>query len=401
MVREPKHHRIMYVLNTDWFFASHRISLARSAYSNGFEVYVAAPDTGFSGEIAANGFTFVNLQMDRAKLNATADIRLCLDLLKLYRRVRPAVVHHSTAKPIIFGSIVAKFVPGTKVVNLVSGFGTGMSSKTGLRSRLMRIMWRWALKGPNKVAVFQNPEDMEYSIEEGFIDRSNTVLIRGSGVDPQRFTYQPEPTGVPIVLFASRLLIDKGVPEFVEAAKAMKAAGMQARFVLAGAPDEGNPGTVTEAQLKEWQDSGAVEWWGHQSNMQEVLAQSAIMVLPSRYKEGLPKVLIEAASVGRPIVTTDIPGCREIVQDGKNGYLIQIGDQQALNDSILKLLKDPELRTRFGKAGRQLVLDEFAESIVVEKNQELLRALVPTMIHLETPNVGEEPEEPLLAARPL
>jgi glycosyltransferase involved in cell wall biosynthesis len=190
------------------------------------------------------------------------------------------------------------------------------------------------------------------------------VLIRGSGVDMRRFVPVPEPSGAPLVVFASRMLWAKGVAEFVEGARISKARGSHARFILVGDTDD-NPGAVSVTQLAQWERSGVVEWWGHRSDMPQVFAQSAVVVLPSIYREGVPKVLIEAAACGRPIVTTDMPGCREIVRDAVNGFLVPVRDAEAVAEAVGRLIADDRLRRHMGDASREIAVREFAVEVVV------------------------------------
>jgi glycosyltransferase involved in cell wall biosynthesis len=212
-------------------------------------------------------------------------------------------------------------------------------------------------------------------IREAIVQPSQTVVIRGSGINTETFAPSPEPVGEPLVVLASRMLWDKGVGEFVEAARLLKAQGIRARFVLAGMVDEENPAQITERRLRTWQDEGLVEWWGHQDDMRRVLSAAHVVVLPS-YREGLPKVLLEAAACARPIVATDVPGCREVVRDGDNGILVPPKDSHALAAAIAKLVQEPALRARMGAQGRALVVKEFSVERIAGETLGLYRELL-------------------------
>jgi glycosyltransferase involved in cell wall biosynthesis len=369
------HPKILFVVNTDWFFLSHRKSIAQAMSEAGYEVVVATPDTGRADEIQCIGFAHEKLRMNRWGLNPLVELTLAFRLCRLYRKLGPAVVHHSTPKVIFAGSIAARFSQ-VKVINLVSGFGSGMS-KSSFIQPLVNLAFRTALRCPRSVSVFQNPEDLEYSIKRKFVkDPKTAFLIRGSGVDVRRFRPVPEPDGEPIVLFASRMLKEKGVLEVVEAAKSLREKGYSARFVLVGEPDEGSDRNVSAAELQSLHDKGYIEWLGKRNDMAELIAKSSIVVLPTRYKEGLPRILLEAAASGRPIVTTDVPGCREIARDGVNAILVQASDQAAFEDAVAKLLDDRQLRERMGAEGRKIVLNEFSDELVVSRNLSMLKSIV-------------------------
>jgi len=263
-------------------------------------------------------------------------------------------------------------------VNAFSGLAYTFSSER-LHARVLRplvtVLYRFALRDRDSRAIFQNPDDRDYLIKLGIVRPEQAVLIRGSGVDCSTFAPTPEPDGVPIVMLPARLLREKGVAEFVHAAGQLRGSGHQARFVLVGDVDPANPGSIDPAELEAWTRKGLVESWGHHSDMASVLARANIVVLPA-YREGLPKVLLEAAACARAIVTTDVPGCREIVRSGVNGLLVPARDSQALADAIATLLQSRVLRQEFGRAGRAIAVKEFAEEIVVEETLTLYRALL-------------------------
>jgi glycosyltransferase involved in cell wall biosynthesis len=354
--------RVLFVVNADWFFLSHRLPLAIAARNAGAEVTVVAGDTGKSQAIRDHGLGFIDLPISRSGTNPLSNARTLGFLLRLYRRLRPDLVHHVTVKPIIYGSIAARVVGQIAVVNAISGLAYTFTSDR-LHARMLRplvtLLYRFALRDRDSRVV--RPEQ--------------AVLIRGSGVDCSTFAPTPEPDGAPIVMFPARLLREKGIAEFVEAADQLLRSGHQARFVLVGDFDPINPGSIDPAQLEAWTRQGLVESWGHRSDMASVLAGATIVVLPA-YREGLPKVLLEAAASARAIVATDVPGCREIVRSGINGLLVPARDSRALADAIATLLQSRELRQEFGRAGRAIAVKEFAEEIVVDKTLALYRVLL-------------------------
>lgn len=360
--------RLLFVSNSDFFFLSHRMGLARAAADAGADVFVATPETGRSAEIERAGLNFVPLRLSRRGANPIVELVTIAALLRIYRRLRPHIIHHLTIKPVVYGSIAARAVPDVRVVNAITGLGYVFTSNKAARvlRPLVRPLYRAALGHPRSLAIFQNPEDLSDFVQLRLVDAERAVLIRGSGVDCELFKPAPEPKGDPVVIFASRLIWDKGVGEFVEAARILrKGSAIPVRFVLVGAPDAGNPTAVSESRIREWVREGIVEWWGPSREMPEVLAQASIVALPTKYKEGIPKVLLEAAASGRPLVATDVRGCREIVHPNVNGILVPPGDAAELASAIRSLLENPGLRRRYGEAGRRLAVEEFSEEVVV------------------------------------
>jgi glycosyltransferase involved in cell wall biosynthesis len=277
------------------------------------------------------------------------EARALAEIVRLYRALRPDLVHHVALKPVIYGSIAARRAGVPAVVNAMAGLGYVFSSQD-LKARLARPLVASALRalieGPRARLILQNRDDAEH------LGARNPVIIPGSGVDLDAFAPSREPQGTPVVVLPARMLRDKGVVEFVEAARRLKQAGVAARFALVGAPDEENPARIPESQLRAWDAEGAVEWWGWREDMAAVFRESAVVCLPS-WREGLPKALIEAAAAARPIVTCDVPGCRDVVAHGQNGLLVPPRDAQALAAALGKLLADPSLRNELGEAGRR------------------------------------------------
>jgi glycosyltransferase involved in cell wall biosynthesis len=369
--------RIVFVVNEDWFFLSHRLVLARAARAAGATVAVVAGDTGKGDAIRGEGLQFTPLPISRKGTRPWEEVRTLAFLLRLYQRLRPDLIHHVTPKPVLYGSLAARALRNTGVVNAISGLGYAFTPDR--RARLLRPivtrLYRVALAHPRSRTIFQNHDTYRQFVDSGLIRRERAVLIRGSGVDCAVFRPTPEPTGRPIVMLAARMLWDKGIGEFVEAARLVRQTDPGTRFVLVGGPDSGNPLSVPQAQLDAWASEGVVEWWGHRQDMPQVIARAIVVVLPT-YHEGLPKALLEAAASGRAIVATNVPGCREIVRDQVNGLLVPARDAAALARAIETLVASPTLRARFGQAGRAIAVAEFSDRLVVRETLALYRELL-------------------------
>lgn len=341
---------------------------------------VVATRVGTHGDaITREGFRLIPLHMRRRSKNPIREIAAVLEIISIYRRERPDLVHHVAMKPVIYGSLAARLAGNPAVVNAIAGMGFVFSSDRW-KAKMLRPWIRSAFRllfnqGRGKV-ILQNPDDQRLLTKSGVLSPDRTVLIRGSGVDIAHFLASPEPEDGPVVVtLVARMLLDKGVVEFVNAARLLKHKGISLKAVLVGAPDPENPESIPENRLLAWQAEGDIEWWGHRNDIQAILAQSHIAVLPS-YREGVPRTLLEAAACARPIIATDVPGCREIVQHEKNGLLVPVKDPAALACAIERLVTDQALRQKMGEAGRQLVQREFAESIVVNKTLELYRSML-------------------------
>lgn len=368
--------RLLYVVNVDWFFLSHRLPLARAAQAAGCHVTVAACDTGFASRIVAEGFSFESLTIERSGRNPAKELASLIALLRLYHRVAPHLVHHVTIKPVLYGSIAARVVGNVAVVNAVTGLGyLFVGGRRGVTTPIARSLYKVALNAPNTLTIFQNGDDRDELTRSGLVDEERTRLIRGSGVDCSQFVSREEPAGAETIMLAARMLYDKGVDVFVQAARNVLRQRPRVRFVLVGAADPANPSAVDESVLRAWVAEGVVEWWGHVDDMVDALGRAHIVVLPSR-REGLPKVLLEAAATGRPVVSTDVPGCREVVQHGITGLLVPDGDHNALAAAIISLIDSPSLRLAYGAAGRRLVEREFTEAVVVDRTLTVYRELL-------------------------
>ena len=368
--------RLLYVVNEAYFFLTHRLGLAEAAQASGYEVEVAAPadhvwaPAGFStGEIEKRGFRCHAIPLSRRGRNPFADLRTLGALARLYRTRRPELVHHLTIKPVLYGGIAARLTGVPAVVSSVTGLGRAFTAKGAGAAAVRRgvlFLYRRATAHPNLRVIVQTAADGSALVEEGAVRADRIVHIPGSGVDLAEFVPQPEPDGTPVVVLAARLLWEKGVGEFVEAAALLRRRGAAARFALVGDTRPGVEGAVAPERIEAWVREGTVEWWGRRDDMPDVLAACQVFCLPSRYGEGVPKVLLEAAACGRPLVATDIPGCRAVVRGGENGLLVPPGDAGALADALQTLLADPAARRRMGERSRTIAA-EFDVRTVIDR----------------------------------
>ena len=356
--------RLLYLVNIPRFFLTHRLALALAARDAGYEVHVAtAQDDGENvARIRASGLRHHGLPLQQHGTSPVEEWRALRSVVALYRELRPELTHHITVKMLLYGGLAARLTGVPALVNTVSGLGYVFSSEDRRARRLrgpVSMGYRLLLRHPNSCTIFQNPDDREHFVQRGLVSAGQARVIRGSGVDVTRFTPQPEPGGTPRVLFVGRLLWQKGLAEFVDAARQLRAAGVAARFSIAGHGEAGNPDSVPAATLAAWQAEGLIDYLGQREDMPQVYAGAQVVCLPS-WREGVPRALIEAAACGRALVASDVPGCREIVQHEVNGLLVPSRDASALAAALRRLLDDAALRGRMGAAGRDLAQREFS-----------------------------------------
>ncbi|MCP1632355.1 glycosyltransferase involved in cell wall biosynthesis [Kerstersia gyiorum] len=375
--RRPR--RLMYVVNNPAFFLSHRLPLAQAALANGDEVHLATmPGTSVS-EVLSHGLVHHSLPMTRSGGNPLQELRTLWSLWRLFLRVRPDVVHLVTIKPVLYGGIAARFAGVPGVVAAISGLGflfTGQASQRSWMRRVALQLYRWALGHRNSRVIFQNEEDRDALLRAGAVRPEQVVMIRGSGVDLDRYPALPEPPAPVRVVMAARLLRDKGVEEYVAAARQSKAAGGTVQWLLAGQPDPGNPASATETDVAAWRAEGAVEVLGERHDIAALYASAHIVALPS-YREGLPKSLVEAAACGRAVVTTDVAGCRDAITPGVTGVLVPVRDAGALMQAVQALAADDARRQEMGRQGRLLAQAEFDIRKVIQAHLAIYDAVSP------------------------
>ncbi|WP_313696554.1 glycosyltransferase family 4 protein [Achromobacter sp.] len=353
---------LLFVVNNPAFFMSHRVPVAVAAQKAGYDVHVATMDGPAVADIQALGMTHHPIPMTRSGKHPLQELGTLLALVRLFRRLRPDVVHLVTIKPVLYGGIAARIARVPGMVAAISGLGFVFLSNS-LKMRLVRAvvarLYRIALGHPNSRVIFQNANDRDLLKSLGAVREDQVVIIRGAGVDLDAYRPTPEPPAPPVVVtMVARLLRDKGVQEFVQAAKLLRERGVPVTMQLVGGLDAGNPASATQADVDAWQQEGCVEALGERSDVAALYAAAHIAVLPS-YREGLPKSLIEAAACGRAVVTTDVPGCRDAIEPDVTGLLVPVRDAAALADAIVRLAEDAALRQSMGTAGRALAEREF------------------------------------------
>ena len=363
--------------NTDWYLYNFRLALAIALREAGYEVVCVSPPGRFGERLRAAGFRWIEFPFSRPSQNPFAELITIARLWRLYRAERPSVVHHFTIKCVIYGSLVARLMGIRGVINAITGAGhifIDSSWKSRMIRPLVRAMYRVALPGSR--VIFQNNDDLELFVSNRLLDPDSFSMIRGSGVNVDRFhpVSRPEPNDRVTVLFASRLLWSKGLAEYVAAAAQLRSHVPKARFLMAGEADAGNPAAIPDEILRGWHAQGAIEFLGHVEDMPTLLSETDLVVLPS-YREGVPRILTEAAASGLPLVAADAPGSRDIVWDGENGFLVPLRDAHRLAEAISRLISDRELRLRMGARSREIACRTFDEAIVLRETLSIYRAL--------------------------
>jgi glycosyltransferase involved in cell wall biosynthesis len=367
--------KLLYIVTEDWYFWSHRLPMAEAARQAGFEVGVATRVAEHGERIRARGFTLHPLRWRRGDIGPWASLRAIAEIRDLYRRERPLLVHHVALKPAVLGSIAALAAGVPAVINAVAGMGFVESSPT-LRARLLRLPLGIALtrllERSNSRVIVQNDDDRRLllALHPGAAER--IVTIPGSGVDIAHLRPAPEPPLPVTAGFAGRMLYDKGVHVLVEAQQQLQRRGIDLRLLLAGTPDPENLASIPPAELEAWRKLPGVTLLGQVDDIRSLWSQAHIAVLPSR-REGLPKSLLEAAAMGRPLIATDVPGCREIARAELNAALVPPDDGTALAAALARLAEDPALRQRWGAAGRALVESRFTAAAIGAQTVALYR----------------------------
>ena len=365
--------KVLLFANTDWYLYNFRLPLAEELRRKGHRVILVSPPGSFARRISDAGFEWIGFDFSRAGANPFKELGTLVRLVRLYRTIQPDLVHHFTIKCVLYGSAAARLCGIPKVINAVTGLGhvfTTNSIRNRVLAQLVRAFYRLALRKSH--VVFQNPDDLTAFDAMGLVPKAQCHLIRGSGVNVERFrpierALANEPVRIVMV---ARLLHEKGVVEFVEAAKLIASNQKNVEFILAGSTDLGNPSSIDDSKLREWEQLPFLSMHGHVEDVAQLLRSAHICVLPS-YREGTPRSLLEAAASGLPLVATDVPGCREVVKHGSNGYLVPSKDTKSLAEAIQLLIVDGKLRTVFGKKSRELAVAEFSEHTVLERTIEV------------------------------
>ena len=369
--------KLLFIVNADWFFLSHRLPIAIEAINQEYEVHIATTITNGLDVLKNNGLIVHPLNLHRSRSGVISILSEFKEILGVIRLVAPNIVHLVTIKPVLLGGIASRLLNVPAVVYAVSGLGYTFLKKGFLAFFTRKIiinLYRLAFRHKNKCVIFQNNNDQLTLSKLALLSSNEAELINGSGVDLSVFSQQPFNSGVPIVILAARLLKDKGIKEFVDAAKLVNNNNNRARFVLVGEPDLHNPASIQKHELDSWESEGIVELWGHKEDMNKVISLSTIVVLPS-YREGFPKILIEAAACGRPIITTDVPGCRDAIEKDVTGIIVSVRNPIELARKISFLLDSPILCREMGNAGRVRAEEIFDVNKVVEKHIKIYKEL--------------------------
>ncbi len=358
--------------NTDWYLYNFRLSLAIGLRDVGYEVVLASPEGDYSKKLQELGFRWLPIKMVRGSINPIRELILMLRLSRIIREECFDIVHGFTIKGAIYGALAARLARVSARVSSIDGLGYVFASndiKARCLRPLVRILLRLSLKGKYARTILQNRDDVAFFQNIGLVDASRIRKISGAGVDCNLFLEGGKRVeGKPLrVLMAARLLWGKGVAEYVDAARLLKEQGINVQMILAGMPDFGNPDSVTQPIVEAWVSEGVIEWLGHVSEMASLLATVHLVVLPTAYREGLPTALSEGAACGLPLITTDMPGCREVVTHEVDGLIIPVRDPNALAQAIIRIYEDPRLANRLGFAAREKALKQFDDRIVTEQ----------------------------------
>jgi len=367
-----KNKKIIFNLTEDWFFASHFLGRAVEARKSGYEVYISCNETNKRKLIENNKIKFFSLALDRRSINPIGEFIILLKYCLLLYKIKPDIVHNIGSKPIIYGSIAAKILNIKSVINAPIGMGFAFSSDS-FKAKLLKIILIFLLRqtlnkhygnGKKNRVIFENSDDMNFFIRKKIVNKSDARLIRGAGVEiDNQFEEKKKINKTITISLVARMLRDKGIFEFVEAATILKKKNIKSRFLLVGDIDPKNPTSIQTNTLKIWNEKGIIEWLGWIDDIKNILFETDILCLPS-YREGLPKSLLEGAAIGLPLVTTNTVGCREVVVDGLNGYLVPLKDPENLALAFEKLIRDKDLREKMGKESFKLVKSKFSSKII-------------------------------------
>ena len=375
-----KNKKLLILINDLNFFCSHRLPIAEASKVNGFDVVIGYGELGSADPklLEKKGFKLTFVPMERGGLSFFKDLKNFFYIWHFFKNEKPDIVHLVTIKPYLYGGIISRLIGIPSLVSAVSGLGTLFVHKN-FKSKFIRLLlypiYRWAFNHSNQKVIVQNEDDAKLLVELGVLNPLKVKLIKGSGVKLANFSKFTEPTGVPVVCFAARLLRDKGIYDYIDAARLLKERGIQARFLLAGDLDIKNPSGINLRELNKIKEKNYIEIIGYKKDIPTLYANSNIVCHPS-YREGLPKSLIEAAAASRAVVTTDVPGCRDAIIPNKTGLLVPVNDSQKLADALQWLIENPSKRIEMGKEGRRFAEREFAIEKVVRCHLDIYKDLI-------------------------
>ena len=385
---------VLMVVTEDWYFLSHRLDLARGLRDAGYSIHVATAPGAMREVIEAEGFGYSPLRMVRRGMQPWREWLSVRDLTEVMRDVRPTLAHLVGMKPMVYGCLAARRAGVPAIVCAVAGMGyaflPGGWSKRLIRAGIRQVFRHSVAGRADARVIVQNADDRQLLVQTRMANIDQIAIVCGAGVDLRRFTPRPFPTGEPVVLAHCRLLWDKGIGELAEAARLLRERGVAGKIVLVGTPDDANPASISETQLNDWVREGLFDWRGRRDDIPEQLAGCHIACLPS-YREGAPLSLIEAAACGRPIVTTNVPGCREVVKHGDNGLLVPPRDAVALADALQSLMQDSSLRQRMGQRSRFWAEERFDRSLVLQETLRLYEELLPVGLRTQSGPLADSP----------
>ncbi len=379
-MKSGKNIKILFFVSVDWFFYSHFLHRAVAAKKAGYDVALVSKFDRHRGIIEASGIRTIPIKLERRSLNPFTAAVAALQMIRIYRHERPDIVHQVAIKPILIGGLASAFWRSHRTVNAIVGMGyifTGNDPISRVVRPFVRLGLRFLLNPVGSKVVFENKDDLEDFVDAGAVRKQDAILIRGAGVEPCEYWLDSQRAMPPLTIMVARLLWDKGVADFVDAIKILRGRGVPGRFLVVGEADKGNPACIDEATLQRWKDDGIAEFLGHRSDVAALLSQSHVACLPS-HREGLPKSLLEAMAAGLPCVTTDTPGCREVVRNEDNGLLVPVRSPSDLADALERLLRNKDLREQMGARGRIRVANEFATEIIVTETMNLYDQLCGT-----------------------
>ena len=372
--------KILIFVNDLSFFISHRLPVAEASFNKGFEVTILYGELGGANLnfLRKKGFKLKYIPIQRGGINIISDIKSIYNVWKFFKKIKPDIVHTVTIKPYLYGGIISRITSVPCLVSAISGFGSLFISKD-YKSRILRLMlypiYYWAFNHPNQKVIIQNKDDANTLVKWKILNFNKIELIKGSGVNLAHFKNLNEPKGIPVICFAARLLRDKGIYDFISAAKILNLRNIKARFLIAGNLDKKNPSSLTINNLKKIKKNKYLEFLGHHVDIPKLYSKSHIICLPS-YREGLPKSLLEAGAAGRAIVTTNVPGCRDAILPNKTGLVVPLKDPKKLADTIQWLVENPKKRIAMGKAGRKYTEKEFRIEKIVKLHLKIYKKLI-------------------------
>jgi len=358
--------KIVILASTSWNLYNSRLDLVKELCEHQHDIILLAPQDEYSQLLIDEGYQWVDLPLEPRGEKIFQELATIVRLIMYYRKTKPDLVNHYTPKGVIYGSIAAKLAGIEKIVNTITGLGyvySGNASK--VLKRMVTFLYRISLK--NTTTIFQNPDNRDFFCQTGIVSETNSHLVRGSGIDMKRFQPTSEPENDQVVILPARFVEEKGIRTFVTAAEIVKSKQIPIRFVLVGKIFEDHPTSIKQEELTGWVSAEIVEWWGWHTEMEKIYPLTNVVCLPTYYQEGIPKALIEAAACGRPLIATNVPGCREIVQEGVNGFLIPPRDPAALAEAVVKLMSDRKLRETMGERGREVVISNYSMETIINK----------------------------------